>query len=247
MINFLLHRSFNLRTKKTRLLIKPVLNSIFSPNNNKNVQHKLSIFNLKIIKTCVIFMEHFLIRNKYVNLVSKQTTKLLYKKHFVDSLTILSIFHSQWPSFDKRLCLDIGTGGGFPGLILAIFFPQIFFCLLDSVKKKIEFHKKMVFELNLENCQPLCVRVEFLSIIRDPSLKYNFILTRAVSEISILLNLTKMLLASSGKLVMMKGIKNINQELYQSLPIIYNEKSSFKSIYTTSILKDGKIILIFKK
>nr|UXY87974.1 glucose-inhibited division protein B [Cryptomonas curvata] len=206
----------------------------------------LKKFSFQIVKKCTIFIEHLLIRNKYTNLVSKQTLFILYKKHFLDSLTILSILNSIWPMYSKRRCLDIGTGGGFPGFILSIITPQLYFCLIDSIRKKIQFHSKLSCFLELKNCYPLSIRAEILGKIKKHKNFYNLILARAVSDISILIELSSPLLTKMGKLMMMKKIYGISEEIKNSLFSMCNKKIKIKTIIITSARYEGKMIMILK-
>jgi 16S rRNA (guanine527-N7)-methyltransferase len=273
-LEFLNICSFCLKTEVTQLLIKIMFINLLITKKTSNYRgnyvflskskqrkeilnfeynKKLLIYNIaykfknQIIENCIVFIEHLLIRNKYTNLVSKQGAQYIYNKHFIDSLTISSILNSLWPNSPKISGLDIGTGGGFPGFILSIFFPQIFFCLLDSIKKKIDFHVKISTFLRLDNCKPLSTRAEWLGKTLNHRKCYNFIFTRAVSDISELIKICLPLLERTGKLFMMKKIKNNSQELKNSLYIILNNKSKLKSIVVTSILEEGKIILVINK
>nr|UXY88477.1 glucose-inhibited division protein B [Cryptomonas curvata] len=209
------------------------------------IRKKIQKFHFQLVKNCVIFIEHLLIRNKYTNLVSKQTILILYKKHFLDSLTVSSFFNSLWPSHNNRLCLDIGTGGGFPGFILSIMFPQIFFCLIDSIGKKINFHSKISSFLEIKNCKTLCIRAESLGKIKKHNNCYSLILARAVSDISTLIELCAPILNNSGKLLMMKKIKNNSEELRNSMFLMHDNKIKIKSTIITSTVGEGKIIIIF--
>ena len=213
----------------------------------KYIYFLIKIFSFETIRKCTIFIEHLLIRNKYTNLVSKQTLFILYKKHFLDSLTILSIFNSIWPKYNKRRSLDIGTGGGFPGFILSIIMPQLYFCLVDSIKKKIEFHSKISFFIELKNCYAVSVRAENLGRIKQHTNTYYFILARAVSDISILVELSISLLAKFGNLILMKKINKISEEIKNSLFIMRTNHIKLKASVITSNKCEGKIIIVLKK
>jgi 16S rRNA (guanine527-N7)-methyltransferase len=209
------------------------------------IQKKIQKFQVQLIKNCVIFIEHLLIRNRYTNLVSKQTILILYKKHFLDSLSVSSFFNSLWLNHSNRLCLDIGTGGGFPGFILSIIFPQFFFCLIDSIGKKINFHSTISSFLEIKNCKTLCIRAESLGKIKTHNNCYSLILARAVSDISTLIELCAPILNNSGKLVMMKKIKNNSEEIKNSMFLMHANKIKIKSTIITSTVGEGKIIIIF--
>jgi 16S rRNA (guanine527-N7)-methyltransferase len=217
----------------------------FDSYETQLIQRNIQKFQVQLVKNCVIFIEHLFIRNKYTNLVSKQTILILYKKHFLDSLTVSSFFNSLWLNHSNRICLDIGTGGGFPGFILSIIFPQIFFCLIDSIGKKINFHSKMSSFIDIKNCKTLCIRAESLGKIKKYNSYYSIILARAVSDTSTLIGLCAPILNKSGKLLMMKKIKNNSEELKKSIFLMHANKIKIKSTIITSTVDEGKFIIIF--
>ena len=239
------NNNFNFSKKKklneTNLMYKKII------YGEKIYYSIIEKFQTQMIKHFVIFIEHFLIRNKYTNLVSKQSLSILYKKHFLDSLSLFSFFNSIWLNYNKRNCLDIGTGGGFPGFILSIIFPQIYFSLIDSIGKKIIFHSKLFSFLELKNSNALRIRAEFLGELKKYNIFYNLILARAVSDIPIIIELSTLLLRELGNLVMMKKIYNISNEIKNSLLIMCNNKLKVKTILVTSTRDEGKIIIVIKK
>nr|UXY87475.1 glucose-inhibited division protein B [Cryptomonas sp.] len=210
---------------------------------NSHITHKVRSFSINFLYDCVIFIEHLLIRNSYTNLISNRTTYNLYKKHIVDSLTLLSIFGSLWPNSRKRCCLDVGTGGGFPGFVLTLLFPHFFFCLLDSIKRKIQFHYKISIVLKLRNCSLLCTRAELMGSIKKHTMSYDFVLIRAVSAFPKLIGFCIPLLKSSGKLFILKKIKNIHNEICNCSFFLSSYRSKIKSLITTSLVKEGKVVL----
>lgn len=112
--------------------------------------------------------------NSKLNLISRQDIDHLYLKHVLHSLAIAKVV-----SFEPGTCiLDVGTGGGFPGIPLAILFPQAKFHLVDSIGKKVRAVQHIVEELALTNVTTEQVRVENMDA------KYDFILGRAVSSLA---------------------------------------------------------------
>lgn len=93
-------------------------------------------YDKKFLKKSFFFTEHLIFQNFFMNLISNFSTKLLYKNHFFDSLTPVAIFYSFWPRNKPFNCIDIGSGGGFPGLILSLLFPGFFFLFTRLYPKK---------------------------------------------------------------------------------------------------------------
>ncbi|MDQ3392754.1 MAG: 16S rRNA (guanine(527)-N(7))-methyltransferase RsmG [Bacteroidota bacterium] len=112
--------------------------------------------------------------NAKINVISRKDMEGLYLKHILHSLAIAKIISFK-PATD---ILDVGTGGGFPGIPLAILFPESNFHLIDSIGKKIVVVQQIVDALRLTNVKAEKIRAEQLQN------KYDFILSRAVTRLS---------------------------------------------------------------
>ena len=107
-----------------------------------------------------------------VNLISRRDIENLFTNHILHSLSIVNIIEFE----SSTSVLDVGTGGGFPGIPLAIFFPNVKFTLLDSIGKKIKVVESVSKDLSLSNVTAINDRVE------NHFEKYDFILSRAVAK-----------------------------------------------------------------
>ena len=85
--------------------------------------------------------------NEKINVISRKDIESLYEKHVLHSLSIAAAF----PFTDGTEIVDLGTGGGFPGIPLAIFFPQVKFHLVDSIAKKLKVVEAVAAETGLQN------------------------------------------------------------------------------------------------
>ncbi len=119
--------------------------------------------------------------NAKINVISRKDIDLFYTHHILHSLGIAKTV--QFSANTK--VLDLGTGGGFPGIPLAILFPDTNFYLVDSIGKKIKVANEVIDALNIKNVNTYNCRAEQL-----PD-KYNFIVSRAVASIADLLMWTK--------------------------------------------------------
>ena len=153
--------------------------------------------------------ENFLLEyNEHTNLTAIKTKKEVYLKHFYDSLTLTKI-----ANLEKGSLLDVVTGAGFPGLVLAIIFPNLDVTLLDSNNKKITFLKECITRLQIKNAHTVYSRAEDYTKIHRES--FDFVTSRAVAELRILLELNIPAVKVNGLFLAMKG--NIETELQSSL------------------------------
>ncbi|WP_185877592.1 16S rRNA (guanine(527)-N(7))-methyltransferase RsmG [Blattabacterium cuenoti] len=121
--------------------------------------------------------------NNFINVISRKTfdNNTFYQNHVLFCLSVAKILSF----FPGSKVMDLGTGGGFPGIPLSIIFPYVEFLLVDSIKKKIKVVKSIASSINLHNVHPICIRVENLDI------KFNFMVTRGVSKINVIHNWIK--------------------------------------------------------
>ena len=133
--------------------------------------------------------------NGVYNLTAIRQPEQMVSHHLLDSLAVLP---HLWP----RRWLDVGCGGGLPGLVLAVMRPEWTFTLLDSNSKKTGFVQQAAIELELRNVEVRCARVEQW----QPEQKYDGIISRAFAEAAEFVTLTRHLLADGGRWAAMKGV-----------------------------------------
>ncbi len=112
--------------------------------------------------------------NDQINVISRKDIDSLYLKHVLHSLGVAKFIPEFTPG---TMILDVGTGGGFPGIPLAILFPETQFHLVDSIGKKIKVVREVALALGLENVEADHIRAEQLDY------KYDFVISRAVTRL----------------------------------------------------------------
>ena len=119
--------------------------------------------------------------NEKINVISRKDMDSLYEKHILHSLGIAKVMEFA----PNTKVLDIGTGGGFPGIPLAILFPEVHFTLVDSIGKKITVVKEVSAAIGLENITAIHARAE------DVKDQFHFIVSRAVTQMPVFLRWLK--------------------------------------------------------
>ena len=142
--------------------------------------------------------------NKVMNLTGIIEKEDVYLKHFYDSLTISKIIDLN---NEESLC-DLGSGAGFPGIVIKIFYPHLNIVLVDSLNKRIHFLNIVIEELKLEKIIAVHERIEEYS--RNNKEKFDVVTARAVAPLNILLELGSNLVKINKYFVAMKG--NIEKE-----------------------------------
>jgi 16S rRNA (guanine527-N7)-methyltransferase len=137
--------------------------------------------------------------NRKINLTAITDPREIAIKHFLDSLVPAGFIP------DKARLLDIGSGGGFPGIPLKIFKPSISVLLIDGVRKKINFLKHVLRALGLENIEARQIRTETLLNVSEYATSFDIIISRALSDLSTFVKSALPLLAKHGTVIAMKG------------------------------------------
>lgn len=185
---------------------------------------------------------HLLIEyNKVMNLTGITEKKQVFLKHFYDSLTIQKIINLN----EQETLCDIGTGAGFPGLVLKIIFPKLKITLVDSINKRIEFLKTVIKELGLKDIQALHERAE--EFAKKNIEKYDIVTSRAVAPLNILLEYSIPILKTNKYFISYKG--NISREIIESKNAIAKLDSKIEEIieFKLPIEESQRTIIKIKK
>lgn len=149
--------------------------------------------------------------NEKINLISRQDENNILEKHFIHSLSILKYINIP----NKARCLDIGTGGGFPGLPLKIARPDLHIILSDSIKKKITTTEMFAKHTELRNINCIIGRTENLCYEKKYLKYFDIIVSRAVARTIELLDWSLPLIKNTGKFIFLKG-GNLDEEINQA-------------------------------
>ncbi len=172
----------------------------------------------------------YLYWNERINLISRKDFSNFYEHHVLHSLAIARFF-----SFKKgQTVLDVGTGGGFPGIPLAIFFPKSQFFLLDSIQKKLMVVDEVSKHLDLKNVETVRTRIE------EHKIRYDFVTGRAVKRLPQFVGWTrKNLKYHKGSIVYLSGG---NIEPVSNTPI---KTFDISSVFHEPFFDTKKVIQIF--
>lgn len=179
--------------------------------------------------------------NKKINLTGITAKKEVYLKHFYDSLAAAPLIEDK----NTKLC-DIGSGAGFPGVVLKIAYPQLDVTLVDSLEKRTKFLNYLIKELNLENIKVETARIEDYS--KKHKEEFDIITSRAVASIPVILELASQLVKIKGYFIILKA--KVEDELLQSENALKTLNFKLEKMYqfklpveksTRTILKIRKI------
>lgn len=169
----------------------------------------------------------FLEENSKRNLISKNDEKFLFEKHIYDSLGIKLFFEKY--NIHRAKILDIGCGGGFPCVPLAIEYPEFKITGIDSIKKKIDAINEIKNQLKLDNLSTICDRVENIK-----EQKFDIITSRAVADLSKIAEYALPLLKHNGYFVAYKSRKT-QEEIGNATKILKRYNAEVKEILTYTL------------
>lgn len=148
------------------------------------------------------FMNLLIAKNKVINLTAITDPDEIILRHFVDSSILVNIYGEEF--FDGKNIIDVGTGAGFPGIPLAIVCPKAKFVLSDTLGKRIDFLREVLDKLKLDNVELVKARAEDLGKDLKFREKFDYSVSRAVSNVSVLAEYTLPLIKVGGKDILFK-------------------------------------------
>ena len=192
------------------------------------------------IENLIKYLDLLIETNKVMNLTAIREEESILEKHFIDSLLLTKIIRE-----DEKNIIDIGTGAGFPGLVLSIVYPDKNFLLVDSVKKKISFINTVIEKIGLKNIKTSTERAE--ELIKDNREKFDVALCRGVANLRIILEYLIPFLKVHGRFLPQKLNINELEESKNALKILNSEIINIYN-FRLPISRDERIILeIVKK
>lgn len=199
------------------------------------------ILNEEQLKQLEIYCNYLIEYNEHTNLTAIKEPEQIYLKHFYDSITIVKAI-----DFNKvNNLIDIGTGAGFPGMIVKILFPEIEVTLLDSNNKKIAFLQELTMKLELKKVNFYHGRAEDFCVKNRE--KFDVVTARAVSNMTLLSELCLPLTKVGGYYIALKGSneEEIDDSLY-AIKVLGGEIEE-KITFELPIENSGRNILKIKK
>ncbi|WP_156299111.1 16S rRNA (guanine(527)-N(7))-methyltransferase RsmG [Streptobacillus canis] len=192
-----------------------------------------------ILDKLMIYLEMLIEKNKVMNLTAIRDEKDMIEKHFIDALLLTKVIKE-----DEKKLIDLGTGAGFPGLVLAIYYPEKNFLLVDSVKKKVAFLVEVIEALNLKNVKTSSERAE--EIVKKYREKFDTALCRGVANLRIILEYMIPFVKSGGRFLPQKLNLNEVEESSNALKVL---NSTIEQIhkFNLPLCQDERIILEIKK
>lgn len=184
------------------------------------------------------FYKLLILWNEKMNLTRITEKEEVYLKHFYDSLTLSKVINLNE---ELTLC-DVGSGAGFPGIVLKIAFPNLKITLIDSLQKRVNYLNEIIKELNLYDIEAIHTRAE--DYARNHREEFDIVTARAVANLKILSELCIPMVKEQGYFIAMKA--NVEDEIEESKDILKKLDSKIEKIETFYLPIENSIRNIVK-
>lgn len=205
-------------------------------NKNEFIE-ELKKLNIKVtdemLEKLDIYCNFLLEYNKHTNLTAIKEENDIYLKHFYDSLTLTKVIDLN----EYNTLLDIGSGAGFPGMVLKIFFPHLKVYLVDSNNKKCKFLLELKEKLNVDNLEVYNNRIE--NLYSEFLNSIDIVTARAVTNLPVLTELAIPLVKANKYFIAMKG--NAEEELENSMYAIKQLNCSIDNVITFDLYNNSGV------
>ena len=200
------------------------------------------------IDKVISYLEIVYEKNKVINLIGTKEKEDIFIKHILDSLSIFYIKVMREGEHQEKKIIDIGTGGGLPGILIAIFLPGSKIFLVDKSKKKTDFLRETIEALDIKNIIVITDRAEELLRKAGFREKFDIVIARAVTKFNILLELAIPFCTINGKIIFYKS-KKVFEEIKEHSEAISKLGGEFEELYDVEVpdLEGFRTFLILKK
>ena len=198
----------------------------------------------EMLNTFQAYMEGILAWNEKINLTAITDREEFIRKHYIDSLLCYGFDELQ----AAAKIIDVGTGAGFPGVPLAIVFPEKQFVLMDSLKKRLNVIDELCKELGINNIVTLHGRAEDLARDKKHRERYDLCVARAVANVAVLAEYTLPFIKVGGSFLAYKGsdFKRELDEGEKAISLLGGKLEGERAVAIENLGLDHKIIIISK-
>ena len=148
-----------------------------------------------------LFLDEFVKVNAHTNLSAIREPEEILQKHFLDAVSCVPILKRFMPSS----LIDVGTGGGMPGIPLKILFPELKLCLADSVQRKTAFLSDVINKMGWDDVEVLTERAELIGRMNEHRERYDVVIARALAAMPVLVEYLLPLVKIRGRMIAQKG------------------------------------------
>lgn len=218
------------------------MNTKFDPAITEQLQTK---FGRQKASTLLAYLDLVLVRNEHINLTAVRDRNEALVKHVLDSLAIVDL-----PEYkEAQTIIDVGTGAGFPGALLAIVSPEKEFTLLDSTLKRLRVIDEFAQTLIINNLKTVHARAEEISRKPEYNETFDICVSRAVANLEKLSGWCLPFVRKGGSFIAYKG-ENYEEELQQAAKVLRKNKARLSYIESYKDMPEeisGHVLLIISK